>query len=368
MRRSRRLRVLHGPVNVGNQPYVLSRYERELGADSSLVVNYDTWLEYDADRTLSGYSDRSVRTRLRRLRFGVGAPFRFDVLHYYFGRSFLAWDDYGGPNRLWFQDLRLARRLGRTVFMTFQGCDVRISRRSDKLYAVTPCHLGECAAAPVCRELLDDRREEMMRTVLPLVDRAFVLNPELARYVPGAQFLPYASVDVERLTPVWPAADGPIRILHAPSDEGIKGSARIVEAVERLAQRYPIEFTVVKGVPHERALELYRSADLIVDQVLAGWYGGFAVEVMAMGKPVAAYIRDEDLDVLPPGMRKELPVVRLHPDTLERDLEAAVMQRSGWQDLGRRSREYVLRWHHPRKIAAAMLRAYEDPTLPLEIA
>src|SRR6476620_1049633 len=87
------VRVLHGPVNVGNQPYVLSRHERELGADSSLVVNYSTWLAYPADRVLGDYGSSSARARLRRLAFGLSAPFRFDVLHFYFGRSFLTWDD-----------------------------------------------------------------------------------------------------------------------------------------------------------------------------------------------------------------------------------------------------------------------------------
>ena len=361
------MRVLHGPVNVGNQPHVLSRYERELGADSSLVVNYETWLRYDADRTLGAYGDRSLRTRLRRLAFGLSAPFRYDVLHYYFGRSFLSWDDYGEPGLLWHRDLRLARRLGRRVFMTLQGCDVRISRRSAEQYPVTPCHLGECAAAPLCRSTLDDRRETLVERVLPLVDRTFVLNPELARYAPGAEYLPYASVDVETFVAVPPATNGPIRIVHAPSDDGIKGSGRVIAAVEQLQKRFPIELTVVRGVPHDRALELYRAADLVVDQVLAGWYGGFAVEAMALGKPVACYVRDEDLGVLPARMAAQLPLLRVHPDTLERDLEAALADRAAWGELGRRSREFVLRWHDPRRIAAAMLRAYEDPTRPLEL-
>jgi hypothetical protein len=244
---------------------------------------------------------------------------------------------------------------------------VRISRRSAELFPVTPCHLGQCAAAPVCREVLDDRREHLVREILPLVDRTFVLNPELARYVPGAEFLPYASVDVEALPALPPRSEGSMRIVHAPSDETIKGSARIVEALKRLQTRYPIELEIVKGVPHERALELYRSADLVVDQVLAGWYGGFAVEVMAMAKPVACYVRDEDLDVVPAGMRDALPLVRLHPDTLEHDLEQAIARRAEWPEWGRRSREFVLRWHHPRRIAAAMLRAYEQRGAPLEL-
>jgi hypothetical protein len=74
------------------------------------------------------------------------------------------------------------------------------------------------------------------------------------------------------------------------------------------------------------------------------------------------------LDVLPPAMREELPLIRLHPNTLERDLAAALEQRTSWQEHGRRSRDFVHRWHHPRKIAAAMLRAYEEPGIDLELA
>ena len=52
------MRVLHGPVNVGNQPWVLSRYERLLGAQSDVVVNYSTWLGYQVDRCLSEYAKK----------------------------------------------------------------------------------------------------------------------------------------------------------------------------------------------------------------------------------------------------------------------------------------------------------------------
>jgi len=34
------MRVLHAPVNIGNQPWVLSRYERKLGVESDFHVNY----------------------------------------------------------------------------------------------------------------------------------------------------------------------------------------------------------------------------------------------------------------------------------------------------------------------------------------
>jgi hypothetical protein len=348
-------------VNVGNQPWVLSRHERALGIRSDLVVNYNTWLGYQVDRCLSTFGQRNRRTVARRAAFALTAPFRYDVLHYYFGRSFLCWDDYSEPNRLWFGDLRLARAMRRKVFMTLQGCDVRLSDRSAERNRYTPCHEGRCQAVQVCRASLDARRRELIDRVLPHVDRVFVLNPELAHYVPGATFLPYASVDVASLPARPPRVSGPIRILHAPSDGAIKGTALIAAAVEKLKERHPIEFILVQGKTHAEAMRLYEEADLVIDQLLAGWYGGLAVEVMAMGKPVACYIRDEDLDFVPEEMRLALPLVRLHPEHVERDIEAAIRRRSEWPEWGRRARAYVMRWHDPARIAASMVAAYQDP-------
>src|SRR5262249_38314037 len=77
----------------------------------------------------------------------------------------------------------------------------------------------------------------------------------------------------------------------------------IEAALQELASRFDFEYVPIRSVSHEDAMKLYRSADLVIDQLLAGWYGGIAVETMAMGKPVACYIPDEDLYVLPPEMR-----------------------------------------------------------------
>jgi hypothetical protein len=155
--------------------------------------------------------------------------------------------------------------------------------------------------------------------------------------------------------------DGPIRLLHAPTDEAIKGTPFILEAVERLRSRWPIELLLVRGVQHAEALQMYRRADLVIDQVLAGWYGGFAVEAMALGKPVACYLRRADLVHVPPEMRAELPLLPLRPHHLEEDLEALLRRRAEWPEWGRRARQFVLRWHNPALIAAAMVRAYRDP-------
>lgn len=354
------MKVLHLPANIGNQPWVLSRWERKLGVRSDLVVTRSNWLKYHADRVLCDGSESRWRRQWRTVRFALTAPFRYDVLHYYFGQSFLPWGKGRRPSGLWFQDLKLAKRLRRTVFMTLQGCDARLSD-SAALSEISPCHLGHCRSAEDCRTTYDRRRRMLIDRILPLMDQVFVLNPDLARHVPQATFLPYACVDVETVPVAPPKTDGPIVILHAPSDPTIKGTRYVVEAIRRLQTRYPIEFLQVTDMPHEEAMKIYPRADLVIDQLLCGWYGAFAVEMMAMGKPVACYLRDEDLGAIPPAMKAGLPLLRVCPATLEADLEAALAARSRWAEWGRRSREFVLRWHHPGKIAQAMVTAYQNP-------
>ena len=361
------LRVLHAPVNIGNHPWILSRQERALGLRSDLVVSSGNWLQYPADRVLNPTPATNLSGRLgQKLRqgwFGLAAVLRYDVLHYYFGQTFLSW---ASNHRLpiGFLDMKLAHSLGRKVFMTLQGCDARLSDRNSARNAITMCHLGRCQIAAECRRTIDAQRRRLIDKVLPWCDRVFVLNPDLAHDVPGAVFLPYANVDVAAFKPTYPRSEGPIRLLHAPSDESIKGTRYLLDAVEQLKKRWPIELILVRGLAHADAVKLYHQADLVIDQLLAGWYGGFAVEAMALGKPVACYLRDDDLCHVPEPMRGELPILRVTPTTLEQDLENLIEQRRQWPEWGRRARQYVLRWHHPNRIARAMAHAYSTPGSP----
>src|SRR5437868_11342125 len=84
------MRVLHGPVNVGNQPWVLSRAERRLGVSSELTTRSQTWLKYQADRVLAAEGAGSAETAVRSIAYGLGGQWRYDVLHFYFGQTFLS--------------------------------------------------------------------------------------------------------------------------------------------------------------------------------------------------------------------------------------------------------------------------------------
>ncbi|MCC8980645.1 glycosyltransferase [Bradyrhizobium acaciae] len=370
------MRILHGPVNVGNQPWVLSRAERQLGASSDVVVRNDTWLGYSADRVLSAKSTGFLETAIRSTAFGLKSQWSYDVLHFYFGQTFLS---PGFPlsapgsllsraslltdtiNRLSAADLHVARFFNKKLFMTLQGCDVRLANEGNKRNQWTMCAPQHCELYQRCTDALDHRRHFLIEKVLPLFDRVFYLNPELGHVVPNGRFLPYSNVEIEKFDVALPSKQGRPKIVHAPTAGRIKGTPMIMNALEQLRSRYDFDLVLVENTSHERALEIYRSADLAIDQVLAGWYGGFAVEMMAMGKPVACYIREEDMMFVPDAIKRELPLYRLNPGNLVEDIAAILDRRSEWQIRGQASRLYVERWHNPKLIAKAMLDAYEDP-------
>ena len=150
-------------------------------------------------------------------------------------------------------------------------------------------------------------------------------------------------------------------MIHAPSHRGAKGTAYILEAVDRLkAEGVAFEFVLVENLSNAEARTLYERADLVVDQLLAGWYGGFAVEVMALGKPVICYLRESDFGFLPQAMRSALPLINARPDNIFAVLrEWLTARRSELSARGMTCRQYVEHWHDPIRIARDIKADYE---------
>jgi hypothetical protein len=361
------LRILHGPVNIGNQPWTLSRAERALGCKSEVVQNYGTWIGYPADRTLSELGKDTPEARAARQEFLEWAPIHYDVIHYYFGRSFALWDDLGmafgqpeGDKRSLIQDVLLAKQFGRRVFMTLQGCDARIAGRSNAINTHTPCAEGRCRFFANCIEKVDSQRLAMIEALLPMMDRVFYLNPELGHFVSNGQFLPYGNVDVMASPVLPPRTSGRPRIVHAPSDGATKGTSAILAALAALKSRFDFELLLVEGKPHAEAMEIYKSADIAIDQILYGWYGGFAVELMAMGKPVMCHIRESDLKFVPAAMREDMALLNIHPESLIDDIASILSERTKWVDWSQKSIDYVRKWHNPELIAGFLIDSYRN--------
>jgi glycosyltransferase involved in cell wall biosynthesis len=87
--------------------------------------------------------------------------------------------------------------------------------------------------------------------------------------------------------------------------------------------------------------ELVQSCDLVLDQFTTGSYGTFAVEAMAAGKPVVAYISDG----VKAATDGALPIVSATPDTLGEVVKALVDDREGTARTGRESAAFARMYH-----------------------
>ncbi len=330
------LRILHAPADVGGHAFTLSRAERALGYQSDVAVFAAGPYGYQADIRFDLHGQPAWRRFATRAGFIRRALDRYDVFHFNFGQPLLAMR----KNGFVLNELPLIKRAGKTILVTFQGCDVRPQ-------AFCHCNREECR-----RE--SPFRAANARAMTGHADRTFYLNPDLRRWLPRGEFMPYANVDPAGIETVPPPDGDELVVLHAPTDRVVKGTAHVIAAVDELRRRgVRARLDLVEGVTHDQVAARIDAADVVVDQLMIGWYGGFAVEAMARARTVLAAIREDAPGDNPFG--EELPIVRTGPERLADDLEALAADRARLRDIGAASRAFVKRRHDPRTIAGGLL-------------
>lgn len=323
------LRILHGFYNIAGIPSVMAGSERELGLNS-LAACYDTGtFGYRPDIPLSlPVTVKDFSSRFSELADSA------DVFVFHFGSSF-------GEETL--TDIPLLKRLGKKIIFYFHGCDVLNREKTMARYAVSAC--ANCTP-PLC----NPNRDLALGMAALYADSVWVSTPNLLEFVPHAELFPQP-LDVRKhaFRPASAAAHpGPMKILHSPSAPKLKGTAHVRKAVRQLKEEgVPVELILLQGISHDQLMAELAKADLAVDQLLFGAYGTFAVELMAVGVPVICHIR-EDLKPLYPA---SLPIISATPNSLADTIKNLVRERSTWDDVSGRGREYVERYHDTAVIA-----------------
>ena len=372
------LRVLHCPMLVGGNPQQLARSERQLSLFSHAVAFSQNYIGYECDEVLWRDSDSIPVREFKRWHLLYRALKHFDVIHFNCGMTIL-------PNRIdakpgptshlhgafrlgyWLygrlfsmKDLSLLKWAGKAVFVTYQGDD---ARQGDFCRNNFDIHFADEVPPGYYSSASDVRKQEDIARFNRHADGIFALNPDLLRVLPGrAKFLPYANTDLKDWCPSGYRPGTHVRplVVHAPSHQGVKGTRFVLDAVNRLkSEGVVFEFILVEKMSRADARKVFERADLLVDQLLSGWYGGVAVEMMALGKPVVCYLREEDLGFIEAPMRADLPIIRAKPNTIYQVLrDYLVHRRSEFAELGLRSRAFVEKWHDPISIAASLKKTY----------
>ena len=309
--RDRPLRVTLCPVNTAGVPWTIAQSLRRRGVDARLVVFERYALHPEADVDLGRKGGLLRRQATQWGAFARLLP-RTDVFHFVFGLTLL-------PRSLQFAALRAARK---KCVMHYLGSDIRGKTPEELAY-------GKKAGAEI------------------------IGSYDAIRWVPEAHVIP-PGIDVAAVTPEPPADRARPIVLHAPSSRRRKGTEHVVAAVEGL----DADLEIVEGLPHEQAFERFKRADIVVDQLNAGWYGLFAIECMALGKPVVTYLHEEAVRRTEAAFGTRVPLVPATADTLRERLRPLVADVAERRRIGAASRAYVELVHDQERVTDRLLDVY----------
>ena len=362
------MKVLHLPTSVGGMGWVLAEAERAHGLDARVLVLYQNDFRYQADIDLHLERRGTVGRVAGHLATFVRYRSGFDAYHFNYGSSLVHFLGRG----VTLVDLPFYETRARKV-MTFNGCDARqkyptMARNRSSGNCVAACFEDDCYGGMCNSGDLDRNRQAAIEKASRYADHFFAVNPDLLYFLPREKttFLPYAVPDRAAKQKEDFFVDDVTHIVHAPTQRAAKGTRMILAALDELCREEGdrVRVTLVEGRTHAEAEEIYRSADLLIDQMLVGWYGVVSVEAMRAGVPVACYINDEHLQFVPSAMARELPFLRVTPDDLLQQLRRFVRNRDMARDLAARGRRYAERWHDPQRLARITEAAYRAEPLP----
>lgn len=339
------MRVFHGLVNYGTQAGVFARELRHKGICAQSVTGYDKFHRL-TDLTLK-HSGRNVIEKI--LNFSINlfiklrCFFKFNIFHFYFGRSLFAHHF----------DLPFYNIFGKKVVFHYLGVDVQQYGVSVSKYKTTNIK-SYISDGNTHDEIISKRIEKEYR----YSDLMVVCAPYISEFVNNSIVVPLAiNLDQYQYHEMNPISKV-LKIMHAPTSRGNKGTEYIIEAVGKLTNEgYDIDLMLIENVSHNNLKEKYKECDLFIDQILAGWYGTASIEAMAIGRPTICFIREEYFKYIDYG--QNIPILNATPDTIFQVLKNAIDQKEKLPGIGRMSRDFVEKIHNSTKLADTLISLYE---------
>lgn len=334
------MKILHTPIEISGQLGLTVKGLRTIGLRADSLV-YKHPYGYKNDFYFEFFDSQEKRRESRKSKLGFINE-NYDVIHYSFGTPIL--HDY--------EDVKYFLDQNKKICIEFWGTDVRLNELEKKRnkYYVPKDELPDKSKIELMK-----RWSEYSGGQVIFSDHTF--NDYLQPYFDKIHIVGQR-VDTKKIVPVFSSeSNEKIKVLHAPSHHGFKGTKYVLRAVEQLKNKgYDFEFILVENKTHHEAMEMYKQADIIVDQLCGGAHGVFACEAMALGKPVICNILDEVIS----GYSEGFPIINANPDNLAEVLaywiEASPKER---YNLGVKSREYAVRNHDIEVVAQKLKKVYE---------
>lgn len=234
--------------------------------------------------------------------FFTYALFRFNTFYFFSGETILT-------RRLRKLEFWIYKLLRKKIIMHFVGSDIRnpnhlkwLNQNIDRL----PLKMKE-NAPPL------DWQAKLISDSQLFADHILVSTPDLLQIVPTAKYYP-VMIDVNRFQEECKKAameakncffkTNKVKVLHAPSNVELKGSDAIDRVLSKVLESNDnIEYLNTKHLNRETGtvytvsryelFQLYQEADIVIDQMVIGWYGLQSIEALLADCQVICYIEDD---------------------------------------------------------------------------
>jgi glycosyltransferase involved in cell wall biosynthesis len=242
------------------------------------------------------------------------------------------------------------------------GMDWILLRAAGKKIFLHLCGGGDILDNKI-RNFRDRRQRLFVEFASGICNGVFVTDPELQKYVHGALIVPRI-LDLEEWSSIDTNPSEVLRVACVPLWRGAKVDRQVLSVVDKLkTEDIRIELRLIKNVSNEETMEICKWADVVIDQLMVGWYSDLAVEAMALGKAVVCCIQDGFRHYLP----YPLPLAIASCENLYHVLRDLALSPEKTRSLGLQGRKYAEELHDVKKINEILPMIYEAELNPFDI-
>ena len=212
--------------------------------------------------------------------------------------------------------------------------------------------------------LSEDFKEEVASGVpLAIIGQYHVREwPEASYIVPNV--VDISEPDYDMSNKPAPNKNRPV-VSFAPSNTNArgwddKGHGVVSPVLKKMKFRNEIYFQFINQLPHSKVMELKKSADIGIDEIVTGSYHLSSLEYLGMGVPCFSNIDSQTCRVVMDlSGCKTLPWIKANKDNFEAILKR-ILREGSYEEYGRQSRKWMEDYWGPEALYAHYTEMYKN--------
>ena len=143
-----------------------------------------------------------------------------------------------------------------------------------------------------------------------------------------------------------------LKIIHAPSSYYYKGTNFVLDAIRELEKRniQGYEFEVLMGLNQCEYLLKLLNADILIDQLIGGWYGISAQQALEYNVLTIVYLTSEKM-----AFASDCPIVNANPNNLADILIDLIARPDLIESIRKKGNAYYQKYHHPKVVGRELI-------------